>query len=174
MVPYVTNNCLNLWVFNNVIWFIKYCQTNRAVVTHPLCLVSAHYLCWVHFSNSCKSLPSFFNEQVAPLPHSDSHPHCFLSLPIDKSKWANTESMHLYFRPSITATFHNSLNSNTASYCRVNKCTERKGVNWELLPITLGAWFIMKRSACPVKNSHMGLTQVVNQDDTGFTLYFGF
>ena len=145
VVFYSTSDYLNFGVFNYTVWHTNKWKsdTNSAVVIHPLFLISARLLRWVHFSNPCKSLVSCFNEPVVHLFPSlspslspspslcHSSPPCSLSLPIDKSKWANTESLHLRLRPSITATCHNSLNSNAASHCRVNKKkhVERKEVN---------------------------------------------
>lgn len=127
----------------------------------------------MHFSNSCKSLASCSNEQVVHLSLylspslSHTSPPCSLSPPIDKSKWANTESLHLRFRPSITATYHNSLNSNTVYHCREQvQHAERKEVKSALLPLRPGAWFTVRRPAWPIENSYLALTRVVNRNDT--------
>lgn len=49
---------------------------------------------------------------------------------IDRTEWANSESLHLRFRPSITAPYRYSLNSNTASHRRGSWEKTLRGQKW--------------------------------------------
>lgn len=42
----------------------------------------------------------------------------------------NNTSPHLLFQPSITASYHNSLNSKAASYCKLTMCDTFRGKQW--------------------------------------------
>lgn len=159
MLLYSTNDCLNFWVFNHAIWYtdIQKSETNKAVVIRPLFLVSAHWLCWVHFSNSCKSLARCFNEQVVHLTH----------------------SLSLSLLPALLASYQRQLtnpNEQTLSHCTcVSDLQSRQLItiaSIETLPpsaeraseqeergevrapdVGLGAQFTVRRPAWPIKNN---------------------